>query len=239
MPADLDLKPPRRVRIGFILIIVLLHVAVIFGLIRAFAPDLASTAVNKALSVLTVTVTTPDPPEANAEPDPAPNEGASGAEGRNAKSRPVSAPKRTLPVKPEPVPPAASTGAENTSGARDAGEGAGAAGPGNGTGSGRSGSGQGGIAVRGVVKISGDINSARDYPKGTRERRIGHSVTILLTVGTSGRVTDCRVTQSSPDPEADAITCQLAVERFRFRPAIDALGDPVPGKYAWRQRWFY
>ncbi|MDD3800380.1 MAG: TonB family protein [Novosphingobium sp.] len=241
MAADLDLKPPRRVRISFALAIVLFHLAAIYGLMRAFAPALTTTAVDKALSVLTVTVTTPEPPPAEPapEPSPAPEEGAAGDEGRKAKPKEVSAPKPKIPVRTAPVPPAASTGAENASGARDAGEGAGAGGTGSGTGSGRGGSGQGGMAVKGVVKIAGDINSAKDYPKATRDLRIGQSVTVLLTVGPDGRVADCRVTRPSPDAEADAITCRLATERFRFRPAVDALGNPVAGKYAWRQRWYY
>ena len=59
-----------------------------------------------------------------------------------------------------------------------------------------------------------------------------------MTVGTDGRASNCRVTEPSPDPEADRITCRLAVERFRFKPATDAIGNPVPATYGWRQRWF-
>ena len=94
------------------------------------------------------------------------------------------------------------------------------------------------MVVRGVEKIAGDINSARDYPKASRPQRLGHSVTIVVGVGVDGRVTDCRVSQPSPDPAADAITCRLAQERFRFRPAVNGSGEAVAGKYAWRQRWF-
>ena len=61
---------------------------------------------------------------------------------------------------------------------------------------------------------------------------------IELTVGTDGRVSSCRVTDPSPDPEADAITCRLATERFVFRPRLDDDGKPVEGIYRWRQRWF-
>jgi hypothetical protein len=60
---------------------------------------------------------------------------------------------------------------------------------GNGTGSGNGGQGQGGGgAVTKAVKIAGDINSARDYPRETRDQHIGDSVTVALTVGTDGRV---------------------------------------------------
>jgi periplasmic protein TonB len=46
------------------------------------------------------------------------------------------------------------------------------------------------------------------------------------------------VIRPSPDPEADAIVCRLAEQRFRFRPATDAAGNPVPATYGWRQEWF-
>ena len=61
---------------------------------------------------------------------------------------------------------------------------------------------------------------------------------IALTVGTDGRVKGCRIVRPSPDPEADAITCRLATERFRFRPARDRNGEPVESVYGWRQSWF-
>lgn len=240
MAGDLDLKPPRAARIGISLVIVLLHLALLYGLMRAFAPDFTAATVDKALSAFTVTITTPPPPPpVEAEPDPIPDEGRAGAEGRKAEPREAAAPKAKIPLQPEPAPPVAATGADNASGARDTGAGTGAGGEGAGTGSGRGGSGRGGMAVRGVEKIAGDINSAKDYPKATRERRIGHSVIVQMTVGIDGHVQDCRVTHPSPDGEADAITCRLATRRFRFRPATDAGGNPVTGKYAWRQRWFY
>ena len=39
-------------------------------------------------------------------------------------------------------------------------------------------------------------------------------------------------------PQADAITCRLVETRLRFRPAMDASGNPVPAPFFWRQRWF-
>jgi protein TonB len=89
-------------------------------------------------------------------------------------------------------------------------------------------------------KIAGDIRSAGDYPvpPGGREARFGQAVTIAMTVGVDGRASNCRVVQPSSDPVADRITCQLAVDRFRFRPATDAKGDPVAATYGWRQTFF-
>jgi protein TonB len=60
----------------------------------------------------------------------------------------------------------------------------------------------------------------------------------VLTVGTDGRVRSCRIHKPSPDAEADAITCRLARERFRFRPATDRAGNPIESEFGWQQRWF-
>ena len=232
----------RSTKVWTAIIVVLLHIVAIAGLVRAFAPDLPGQVIERALSTITVIVTTPTPtPSAtpSPEPSPEPDEGAAAEEGKKAKPRPVTAPDVKIPVKPSPAPRASSTGSADRSGAKDAGDGTGAGGEGSGTGSGHYGSGQGGVVARKLEKIAGDISSSKDYPKKTRDLRIGHSVTIVLTVGTDGRVSDCRVTKPSPDPRADAITCELATSRFRFRPAADGAGNPIVGKYAWRQRWFY
>ena len=96
------------------------------------------------------------------------------------------------------------------------------------------------MAVSSPVKIAGDINDARDYPvpPGGREIRRGHHVIVHMTVGTDGRPRNCSIVEPSPDPEADRITCRLAEERFRFRPARDEDGNPVAAPYGWRQDWF-
>ena len=138
------------------------------------------------------------------------------------------------------APQVAATGDEDRSGARDAGEGTGAGGQGAGTGAGGSGSGPGGGGGgTDARKIAGDINSARDYPREGRDLRLGDDVIIALTVGTDGRPSKCRVVRASRDPQADAVTCRLAMKRFRFRPATDAQGQPVESIYGWKQRWFY
>ena len=78
----------------------------------------------------------------------------------------------------------------------------------------------------------------RDSPGGGRQARFGNSVTVAMTVGVDGRPRDCRILRPSPDPQADAIVCRLALERFVFRPATDEQGNPVPATYGWRQDWF-
>ncbi len=228
----------RRPRWWVIALVALGHVLAFYGLVRAFAPDAVASVERSVLSTFNVTITAPPPPRA-AEPEP--DEGAAGEAGKQAVPTPVTAPtpRQTL-ASPIPVPRASSTGAANSSGARDSGAGTGAAGSGLGTGSGRGGGGQGGVAVTKPVKIAGDINSASDFPvpPGGRQARFGTSVTVYMTVGTDGRASNCRVVRPSPDREADAIVCRLAEQRFRFRPAMDSQGNPVPATYGWRQEWF-
>lgn len=236
-----DLSPPKRLRFGVVVLVLLMHVAVIFGLIRAFAPDLSAQVVRTVVTALTVTVTSPapsPPPEASAKAAPE-EEGAAAAAGKKARPKEVAAPEPKIAIAETQAPQVASTGNDVSSGARDQGEGSGAGGAGAGTGSGQSGSGQGGGGGTKAEKIAGDINSARDYPKKSRDLRIGDHVIVALTVGTDGRVKHCRIYRPSRDPEADRITCKLASERFRFKPATDASGRPVESIYGWKQRWFY
>jgi protein TonB len=238
---DADLSAPRPVRLGAIVVVALLHIAAILGLIRAFAPDLAMRAVDAVVTTFTVTVTAPSP---SPTPPPKPagdtDAGAAGTAGKQAVPKAQMATKPKIAIAPpKPAPPVAATGSANSAGAQASGAGTGAGGAGSGTGSGGSGNGQGAGGGSGAVKIAGDINSARDYPIASRELRINDYVLIRIAVGTDGRPTGCSVYRPSRDPAADAITCRLAVERFRFKPATRADGQPRSAIYEWRQRWFY
>lgn len=229
----------RRPRWWVIALVALGHLLALYGLVRAFAPDAMQSVERSVLSTFNATIAAPPPPPPEAEP--VPDEGAAGAPGKQAVPKPVTASTPRIPVaSPIPVPPASSTGSANTSGANDSGAGTGAAGSGEGTGSGRGGGGQGGVAVTKPVKIAGDIASASDFPvpPGGRQARFGTSVTVYMTVGVDGRASNCRVVRPSPDREADALVCRLAEQRFRFRPATDSQGNPVPATYGWRQEWF-
>lgn len=228
----------RKPKLGTLVGIVLLHVAIIYGLARAFAPNAVASVERSVVSAFTVTVETRETPP---EPQPEPDAGASGEEGKQAVPKPVTRPKPPIPLPTtQPAPRATSTGTANSSGARDQGSGTGAGGEGTGTGSGTGGGGQGGgIATRPVL-VSGRIDDARDYPTppGGREARFGTEVIVRVTVGTDGRASNCVVFKPSPDPEADRITCRLVVDRLRFEPATDAAGNPVAAPFYWRQRWF-
>jgi len=216
-----------------------IHVALVMVLVRAFAPRLADTVADTVVRTFLI----PVPPASRPKPAPSTaltpaDDGKAGAPGKKASPRAAEAPRAEIAVKPTQAPPVQGPGRDDASGARSSGQGTGAAGAGQGTGSGTGGTGQGGGGTP-TVKIEGDISSARDYPRASRDVRIGTSVMIDLTVGVDGRVKACRVAQASPDPAADRITCELATRRFRFRPALDAAGQPREALYRWRQRWFY
>jgi periplasmic protein TonB len=236
-------SPPRRIRLGVAAAVGLLHVALGLALVRAFAPAFTAGVARDVLNAVSVTVpiSQPEPPATPApqpEQRPVEKSGAAAEAGRRAEPRPVAAPAPRIVLPAQVAPPIAGTGFDSRAGASDAGRGTGAGGQGSGPGSGASGSGRGGGGSAKAVKIAGDINSARDYPAATREQRLGDHVIVALTVGTDGRVRNCRVHRASRDAQADQITCRLAIERFRFRPATDGNGNAIESVYGWQQRWF-
>lgn len=172
-------------------------------------------------------------PAPQAEPKPqaaAPK----GAAGDKAVPRPVAAPKPVVALRSIVAPPVAGSGAAQSSGA-SSGVGTGAAQSGDGGGAGGSGNGQGGGGP--AVKIAGAI-TVRDYPREGREARIGDYVIVAITVGVDGRPAACRIHRPSRDPAADALTCRMVMERFRFNPARDGAGRPVESVFGWKQSWF-
>lgn len=236
---DLDLSPPRRIKVGVAVLVTLIMLLIAAGVIRVFTPDFAARVVETVLNSFSVTVTTPPmekPPPPPKAPDPV---GKSGNEGKKAVPREGAVPKPKVAIKEAPAPINPGKGNANTSGAGNSGSGTGAGGPGNGPGSGAGGNGTGGGAATKAVKIAGDINSARDYPIPTRDFRINDYVIIAITVGADGSPTGCRVARPSKDTQANAITCQLALKRFRFRPATDGNGKPVVSTFGWKQSWYY
>lgn len=235
---DAGADKPRRLRWPLLLTIALAHLGALYLFARLLAPDFTGSIEREVVAAFTLEEETPPPPPDN---EPEPDEGAQGDPGEDAVPEPVTAPESAIDLpEPSPVPRASSTGDADRSGARVQGEGTGAAGSGTGTGSGNRGGGRGGVAVTKPVHIAGTIDDARDYPtpEGGREARRGSEVIVRVIVGTDGRARDCSVYRASADPQADAITCQLVEERLRFRPAMDANGNPVPAPFYWRQRWF-
>lgn len=242
-PCMADYDAPRRFDPITLTAVVLLHAVALIGLARAFAPDIFLSAPEPELTAVTISTLQPEPtPTPRPTPQAKTDSGAQGAPGRQAVARAAEAPPVALPLQPpQPIPVAASTGEANRSGTATDGTGTGAGGVGAGTGSGYDGVGGGGwVEPTKPVHLSGNINSAADYPmpRGGHRIRKGTFVIVHMTVGVDGRASNCRIVTASPDPEADRITCELALARFRFEPGRDSNGDPVPSTYGWRQRWF-
>lgn len=213
-------------------------VAVGFGLASGLDLDVVRKASD---AIAAITLPAPPPPREEVAPAKTPSEKASGkasAANRHAKAAAVAAPPPKLPPIAPPIAAAPRSGAGNDASAGatpDPGPGSGAGGRGDGTGAGGAGSGTGG-GTRAVWR-SGTIRD-RDYPREASRAKTGGEVEVRFTIEASGRVSGCRVTRSSGDASLDRTTCDLIEERFRFKPATNAAGEPVASQYGWRQSWW-
>jgi TonB family protein len=70
-----------------------------------------------------------------------------------------------------------------------------------------------------------------DYPKADFAQNNEGTTTFLLPVGADGKVSDCRIVESSGFPSLDRRTCELMLARAAFRPAKDGNGRAVPSFY--------
>jgi protein TonB len=188
----------------------------------------------------------PPPKPTNAKrPKPkAPEGAASPANLKNTPSEIVAPPPEIrLEVPPSViVAPIAGQGAAPAAGAAQVpGPGTGSGGVGTGLGSGTQGTGTGGGGGGGGLAtrarwLRGRISEA-DYPSAAFNRRIGGTVFLRFVVAPTGRVSECAVTRSSGSRELDGTTCRLILQRFRYRPARNAYGEPVAevirGEHVW------
>lgn len=192
-------------------------------------------------AIAAIALPAPVPPRAEPAPAKTPTDKVSGraaAANKHSKAAAVVAPPPKLPAITPPIAAAPRPGAGNdaTAGATpNPGAGSGAGGRGDGTGAGGAGHGTGG-GTRPAWQ-SGTIRD-RDYPHEASRAKAGGEVEVRFIIEANGRVTGCRVTRSSGDASLDRTTCELIEKRFRFRPATDAAGVPIPSPYGWRQRWW-
>lgn len=231
-------SPLVRSRIIAVVAAVVFHAALLFLLIEGLTVSGFLAEPAPVTNAYNVPLSPPSSPPAAPSSYTDEVAGKAGPEAPRARPREVAAPPAKLVLPSKPAPPASSTGNENLSGAGETGAGSGGGGIGAGTGSGGSGDGAGAGLARKAEKIAGDIRSTRDYPAASRDERLGRSVVIAITVAVDGRPLSCRIARPSGNAEADAITCRLAMQRFRFRPATNRSGEPVESVYGWEQRWF-
>lgn len=178
----------------------------------------------------------PPPPEPQAKREAA-SPGAPAPAGPKAEPAPLAmAIPVVIPTLPAAIVPA--TGTAASSGAATTGTGTGAGGAGNGTGGGGDGGGSGGRVREGTdpVVIRGDFRQS-DYPKELRATGPEGVTWAEVIVGVNGRVASCRITKPSGIPQFDAKTCQILFQRFRYRPARDALGRPVAAPDSFSVDW--
>lgn len=189
----------------------------------------------------------PPPPQAQKQAQkekPKEKEGGSAPKNLRSEATPVVAPKPRIEIPPKiAVTETPREGTGPTQGASDVrGPGTGAGGIGTGTGSGAGGSGpgggggggDGGIASRAQL-VSGPLRN-RDFPPHLR--RIlsgGGSPFVIFTVQANGRVSNCRIYQSSGYPELDNTLCALVTSRLVYRPATNRAGYAVESQAAYRQ----
>lgn len=159
-----------------------------------------------------------------------------GAAGKKAEPTEIVAPKPpiVLPAKPPvaaaPVP---GTGTSPNAGASTAGTGPGA----GGSGSGRGGGGSGGGGIGSAARLLGG-NSSRLPSHMLRvfaaDRGYGY---LLLTISEAGRVSDCRVLQSTGSGDVDGALCSLMTRRSRWAPARDRQGRPISVTLRYTATW--
>ncbi|HEY7806518.1 MAG TPA: energy transducer TonB [Croceibacterium sp.] len=177
-------------------------------------------------------VNRPPPPPPPHAPERKPAGAAPSSRGATKAPSPLKLP-HPLP-KPTPSQPSRDTGSQAASGAGTAaGSGAGKGGEGNGSGAGGSGNGAG--AASQPVHLAGDF-TASDYRRsGLRGGQA--QVVVSMRVRADGGVDQCRVARSSGNATVDSETCAIIEQRFRFRPALSASGQPVDTQIQWQAIW--
>ena len=232
-----------RERAATAIAVALVHVALAYALLNL--SGVTRLPGNDALTQLIEIVPDPPPPVVVIDPPtPKPDKTEAAASTRNIESKAteVVAPKPTIrlpTLNPMPATETPRQGTQTTQGASDVvGPGTGAGGLGNGDGSGGAGNGNGGggdgIAER--ARLLSPSLRTRDYPPELRDRlQFGRSPFVIFTVGTNGRLSNCRIFQSSGDRDIDIATCALVTARFVYRPAINQRGQPVASDMAYRQ----
>ena len=79
--------------------------------------------------------------------------------------------------------------------------------------------------------------STDDYPSEAISRGEQGTAGVRYKIGTDGRVSDCRVVESSGSKALDQQTCAIITKRVRFEPAKTKSGEPVASMGFQRIRW--
>lgn len=83
----------------------------------------------------------------------------------------------------------------------------------------------------------GDWATDLDYPASALKHQAVGTSRFTLDIDVNGLPVGCAITLSSGHSDLDELTCNLLKKRARFRPATDAAGNAVPGKFASAVVW--
>jgi periplasmic protein TonB len=235
-------SPVNRERLCSATAVAAFHALLGYVLITGLGVSIVEGADDTLKSFAIVDAPTPPQPEPKAttaqKKRPVPEAEAPEAP-RNMKAipTPLVVPQPLLPLPlPAVVAPVPGEGSQANAGASSMpGSGAGAGSQGTGSGTGGSGTGSDGVAIQ-AERIKGRIRGS-DYPESAYRRHASGTVFLRLTVGADGRVSQCAVDESSGHADLDAATCALILKRYRYRPARDAQGRPVPDTVHLAQVW--
>ena len=195
-------------------------------------------------SLVSIDLNPPPPPEKHLKASASADNGRAAPPSLKAEAAAVTLPLRVV-VPPKPIPaatiPAMAVGTRPGAAVLP-GPGSGAGGLGNGTGSGNGGNGPGAGSGDGdgggsdAEWTGGKIKNG-DYPKALREANVSGTTITEVAVGANGRPTACRVTRSSGSRGLDSTTCQLIMQRFKFKAARNAAGQAVDSRIEYEQEW--
>ncbi|HYC95291.1 MAG TPA: energy transducer TonB, partial [Sphingomicrobium sp.] len=79
--------------------------------------------------------------------------------------------------------------------------------------------------------------TTNDYPSAALRQKEQGTAGVYFWIGTDGRVSDCRVAESSGSSTLDAQTCAIIVRRARYQPARTKTGELVASIGFQRIRW--
>jgi periplasmic protein TonB len=91
--------------------------------------------------------------------------------------------------------------------------------------------------ARSLVGNLQGVFSNDDYPPSAMDNNEQGTVHVVLTIGTSGRVTGCSVSSSSGSRTLDQTTCRILSARAKFSPAQDANGNPIESTFSQSITW--
>ena len=89
----------------------------------------------------------------------------------------------------------------------------------------------------GVKGNPGEFFGGDSYPPAAIRAGEQGRVVARLEIGVDGRVKECSVAESSGSASLDAKTCEIALGRITFTPALDESGSPIASSYTLPVRW--